>query len=235
MQAKCFNIEHIPAILWGDSSRNVFISVHGKHSRKEESEQFAKKAALKGYQILSFDLPEHGDRTQEAYPCVPANIVRDLNIVANYVRQNWSQFSLYAVSMGAYFSLLAYRDLPMKQSLFLSPILDMKRLIQNMMQWSGVTEEQLEREKIIPTQIGETLDWDYFSYVVKHPIAQWNSPTDILYGSEDNLTERAVLDSFAEHFSCGVTVLEGGAHWFHTEPQLACLEQWLEEHIVPNL
>ena len=75
----------------------------------------------------------------------------------DYVRQNWTSVSLFATSLGAYFSLLAYRDIRFGQCLFASPILDMQRLIENMMRWFDVTLAQLEVQREIPTPIGETL------------------------------------------------------------------------------
>ncbi len=70
-----------------------------------------------------------------------------------------SSISLYACSLGAYFSLVAWRDVIFRKCLFLSPVLDMERLIRNMMRWTGVTEERLREEKEIPTSFGETLSW----------------------------------------------------------------------------
>jgi alpha-beta hydrolase superfamily lysophospholipase len=231
IRSKKFIIEGIPAILWGEEADRVYIAVHGKMSRKEEAEGFAKKAAGKGYQVLSFDLPEHGDRKGESYPCNVRNGVHDLDIVGKYAEQHWKDISLFAVSLGAYFSLLAYRELPLGNCLFLSPILDMERLIQNMMGWFDVTEETLEEKEEIPTPMGETLSWDYYRYVKEHPVASWDKPTAILYGSRDNLTEREVVDRFTESFGCELTVLEGSEHYFHTKQQVDFLDRWLEEHI----
>ncbi len=61
--------------------------------------------------------------------------------------------------MGAYFSLLAYNHFPLRQCLFLSPVLDMDRIIKNMMTWFSVSDERLKVEKEISTPIGQTLDW----------------------------------------------------------------------------
>lgn len=228
---KKFNIGNIPAILWGEKSDQVYIAVHGKMSCKEEAEGFAKKAVPRGYQVLSFDLPEHGDRKEENYPCNVRNGVRDLEVIGQYVRQNWREIGLFASSLGAYFSLLAYRDLPLFKCLFLSPVLDMERLIQNMMLWFNVKEEELRERKEIPTPMGETLSWDYYSYVKEHPVVQWDKPTAILYGSEDNLTEREVVENFTKSFGCELTVLQGSEHYFHTQEQVEFSERWVERHI----
>lgn len=69
-----------------------------------------------------------------------------------------------ANSIGAYFSMLSFADDKLKNVLFVSPILDMVKLIENMMKWAGVTASDLEKEKPIPTSFGETLDLEYYNY-----------------------------------------------------------------------
>ncbi len=165
MEKKLITITGIPAIIWGPQTERVYIAVHGKHGNKEEAESLAEKATAKGFQVLSFDLPEHGERAQENYPCVVWNCIRDLHEIGKYATERWESVSLFANSMGAYFSMLAYKDMSLEKSLFLSPILDMERLIRNMMTWSGVTEAGLREKKEIPTSFGETLNWDYYAYI----------------------------------------------------------------------
>jgi uncharacterized protein len=221
----------IPAILWGEPSDKVYLFVHGKKSRKEEAEDFASLAVRKGYQVFSFDLPEHGDRLNSNYPCTVQNGVHDLGLVEDYAKNNWKHISLFACSLGAYFSLIAYQEIRFSKCLFLSPILDMERLIQNMMKWSNVSEELLEEKQKISTRMGETLSWSYYTFVREHPIIQWKNPTYILYGSKDNLTERHVVDSFVTKFHCDLEVLENGEHYFHSAQQIEVLDRWLDHHI----
>jgi pimeloyl-ACP methyl ester carboxylesterase len=107
----------------------------------------------------------------------------------------------------------------------------MERLIKNMMNLSGVSEQELKGNHEIATSMGETLYWDYYCYVKDNPICTWNVPTSILYGSEDTMTEFGVVEGFTERFNCDLTVLVGSEHWFHTEQQLAFLSAWIEGHI----
>lgn len=226
-------IEHIPAILWGEPSDKLFIAVHGNMSSKDDEAIviFAEAAVDKGYQVLSFDLPEHGERKGEDYACKVQNCVSDLTVIMGYAQTISSNINVFACSMGSYFSLLAYRDLPLKQCLFLSPVLNMERIINNMMTWFNVSEGRLEIEKEIETPIGQTLYWDYYCYVKSHPIDNWNIPTAILYGSDDNLTEFDVVSEFVKRYHCKLQVLEHGEHYFHTDEQLNCFRQWLRKNI----
>ncbi|MCH5138737.1 alpha/beta fold hydrolase [Clostridiaceae bacterium UIB06] len=226
-------IENIPAILWGDKSDKLFVVVHGNMSNKADDfiVVFTEEATARGYQVLSFDLPEHGERKDENYPCKVQNCVKDLNTIMVYAKSLSNNVSVLACSMGAYFTLLAYSNEKLQQCLFLSPVVNMERIINNMMTWFNVSESRLETEKEIPTPIGQTLYWDYYCYVKEHPIVIWNKPTSILYGSEDNICEFDVVSDFAKGFNCDLEVMEKGEHYFHTEDQLGFFSQWLKKYI----
>jgi hypothetical protein len=224
-------IESIPSIIWGKPSNNVYIFVHGNNSQKEEAESFADIAIKKGYQVISFDLPEHGERRDNTYKCTVQNGVYDLKIIGKFARDHWKKISLYACSIGSYFSMLAYKDLPLSNCLFLSPILDMEIFIKNIMKWSKVDEDMLKERQEIPTSFGETLSWEYYSYVKAHPVRKWTTPTYILYGTNDKLTERDTVDKFINRFKCSLEVFPGGDHYFHSKEQLEILMKWIERNI----
>lgn len=219
----------IPAILWGEDSNRVYVHVHGKMSRKEFAESFAAIAETKGYQTLSFDLPEHGERT-DSKRCDVWDGVSDLRTISDYAFANWERVSLYACSIGAYFSLNAYNTMPFEKALFQSPIVDMERLVKNMMLWSGVTEAELESKKEIPSPV-DTLRWDYYQYIISHPITQWNIPTAILYGGKDNLQPEESVRAFAEKFGCSLTVSENSEHPFMAQSDALIVENWLCRNI----
>lgn len=225
---------NIPSILWGESSSKLLIAVHGNFSNKEDTviSIMAKKAVQKGYQILSFDLPKHGERIEIDYDLNPQNCVSDLEAIYKYARTQATDISLFACSLGTYFSLLAYHNVELKQSLFLSPIVNMERLIQNMMAGFQVSEERLKEEKLIKLPIGETLDWNYYTYVKENPITfNWRPSTEILYGAKDQISERQEIDSFATRYKANVKILDDGEHFFHTESQLNVFDTWIDEFL----
>lgn len=199
-----FKINNIPSVLWGQKSNKIFIAVHGNMSNKEDTviEILAEEALKKGYQVLSFDLPEHGERKNENIPCKVQVCVNDLKAVMDYVKERYQEINLFACSMGAYFSLLTYKDIAINKALFLSPVVNMQRLIENMMKWFSVTEERLQNEMTIETPVGQKLYWDYYCYVKEHPINKWNISTSILRGTNDDVSELEIVKSFAEKYSC---------------------------------
>ena len=233
MTKNTIKINNIPALLWGEKSNKLFIAVHGNLSHKEDTviELLANEAIKKGYQVLSFDLPEHGDRKGEETPCKVQHCVHDLIEIGKYAQEHWDQVSLFACSMGTYFSLLTYRDIGLKTALFLSPVVDMERIIRNMMMWFQVSPERLEKEGTIDTPVGQKLYWDYFCYVLEHPVDKWDVDTRILYGAQDNLVEFDTISNFIEKFPCTLEIMDEGEHYFHTDDQINVFTQWLEKNI----
>lgn len=223
-------IEHIPAIIWGEKSDKVTLFVHGKMSNKESAEQIAKILECRGCQTISFDLPEHGERIHKKDKCDIWTGIRDLTAIGNYTFSTWKTVSLYACSLGAFFSLHAYHNRKFKNCLFQSPIVDMNYLIQQMFLWFSVSEEELKEKKQIQTSI-DTLSWEYYRYVQNHPITIWNAPTKILYAEKDTLQNRIVIDNFAEKFHCQLTVAKESDHAFLSKDDVQIVEKWITENI----
>lgn len=233
MEKQHLMIDGIPALLWGPRRDQVFIAVHGDQSNKADDVMaiFAEEAMGKAYQTLSFDLPEHGERKHEPRPCHVKNCVEDLERVLRYACKISEHVSLFGCSVGAYYSMLAYRESPIRQALFLSPVVDMKRMVHNMMRWFELSEERLKREQKISTP-AKTLCWDDYQYVLAHPVQWDHERTSLLYGEDDDLCERDTVDSFVACAHADVTVLHGGEHYFHTDAQLAFLRRWLQNTIM---
>jgi hypothetical protein len=224
---KDFFIEHIPAALYGADSDRVFLFIHGKNGFKEEAARFAQTASLAGWQTLSIDLPEHGKRKAGSIKLLPWNVVPELQTVMAYAKKRWHCIGIRANSIGAWFAMLSFADEPIEKCLFVSPVLDMEKLIRSMMQRASITEEQLKQEGQISAG-AETLSWEYFIYAKNHAITRWSTPTSILYAGRDDLTPRCTVDAFTIRHHAALTVMEDGEHWFHTPQQLAFLKQWTE-------
>lgn len=223
-------IQGIPAIIWGEPSEKAYLFVHGKLSSKDAAAAFAQIAQEKGYQTLSFDLPQHGGRAGEFERCDIWNGTRDLKRMCDAAFARWQKVSLFGCSLGAYFSLHVCGNYPIRNCLFQSPIVDMEYLIRQMMVWFGVTEERLEREREVDTPI-DVLSWDYFQYVLDHPITRWDIPTAILYGGRDNLQSRQVMQTFANRFHCRLTVSECSEHLFMQPSDAPIVEDWMVRSI----
>ena len=74
---------------------------------------------------------------------------------------------------------------------------------------------------------GEDLSWDYLQYIRNNKLS-WKVPTEILYGSTDNLQSIDTINDFVKENGAGLTVMDGGEHWFHTEEQMRLLDKWMQ-------
>lgn len=224
---QAINIEQIPAIIWGIPSSKVFLYIHGQGGEKEEAAMVANIMCPHGFQILSIDLPGHGERKGGKMTFDPWNVVPELHSAMDFAKEQWESISLCANSIGAWFSMQSLAGESLWNCIFVSPVVDMARLIEKMMGWANVTEEQLQNEKVIATSFGQTLSWDYWRYAVEHPITDWRVPTKILYGAKDEMIDFDTIKQFADQFHCDLTVVQNGGHWLHTKQELSVLEKWI--------
>ena len=234
MKTKKIKINNIPSIIWGEDSEKVFIAIHGNMSSKEDEiiKILADNIVSKNYSLISFDLPEHGDRKEDKeYLCKVQNCVKDLKTIMDYAKENYNQINIFACSMGVYFSLLAYQNEKIDLCLFLSPVVNMKYIIDNMMSLCSVTEKELEEQKEIKTDFGQTLYWDYYLYVKNNQIEIWNKKTFILYGSKDNMQSEKLIKEFSIKNNINLDILENGEHFFHTKEELKYYNDWINNII----
>lgn len=227
MEKQLLKIENIPTIVWGKPSKKVFIYVHGKCQSKDYAKSFAFIAEQKGYQTLSFDLPEHGDRKIETAPCDIWHGIEDLQKIYSYAIDNWEKIALFGCSIGAYFALHAYKNIAFEKCIFHSPIIDMEYLINKMFVWFNINEQQLREQRNISTPI-ETLSWDYYRYVKENPIEQWKTPTQILFGSKDSMQTERIMKNFIEKYGGYLTVSQNSEHAFLADKDKNIVNEWVQ-------
>ena len=150
----------------------------------------------------------------------------EIRAATEKIKTEYETVTLIANSIGAYFCLHAAIDALIEKAYFISPVVDMERLISDLSARAGVTEADLREKGEIRTASGETLSWDYLSYVRTHPI-RWDAPTAVLYGGKDSLVPYETVAAFAKKHAAAVTVMETGAHWFHTPEQMRFLDDWI--------
>ena len=192
------------------------VYVHGRGGSADEAERY--KPLFPGCEVDGFDY--RSQTPWEARDEFPRFFDR--------LRADCESLILIANSVGAFLSMSALSSRQVDRALFISPIVDMEKLIADMMAWADVTEDDLRARKVIPTDFGEKLSWDYLCDVRIHPI-RWTVPTRILYGDRDNLTSPETMSAFAARIGAPLTVMPGGEHWFHTPEQLRFLDAWIRE------
>ena len=194
--------------------RRIIIYIHGKGGNAEEANHY--RSLFAGSDVIGFDYTSQN----------PWDAQSEFSKFFDSYSKGYDEVILIANSIGAFFAMSTLAEKNISKALFISPIVNMEKLITDMMMWSNVTEDELESKKEIPTEFGETLFWEYLCYVRKHPI-EWNILTCILYGGKDHLTSRETISEFAEKQDADLTVMEDGEHWFHTNAQMQFLNDWI--------
>lgn len=196
----------------------AIIYIHGKGGNAEEAEHY--KPICMGYDVIGLDYQFFTPWDTKG------------EILAEYerLRATYDSITIIANSIGAFFTMNALAGKQIERAFFISPIVNMEKLIVDMMQWANVTEAELRDQQEIATTFGETLSWKYLCYVRENLIV-WHIPTDILYAGRDNFTSYETVSEFAKQTNSSLTVMAEGEHWFHTEQQLAFLDHWLNSRI----
>ena len=191
----------------------TFLYIHGRGGNAHEAEHF-----------------------REFFPCCDVvgvdyrgNTPWDVKHELLQAYSEYDAVGIIANSIGAYFAMNAFQGVKVERAFFISPIVDMEKLIADMMRYSGVTENELAERKEIALPSGEILSWEYLCYVRDNQLT-WNVPTHILYGENDSLTPYEVISSFAGKHNATLTVMQDGEHWFHTDEQMRFLDSWLKQY-----
>ena len=114
--------------------------------------------------------------------------------------------------------------------MFVSPIVDMERLICDRICAAGITEKILRERGMYPAREGDMLSWDYLCWVRAHPAKDWYCPQYILYGENDSMTDLATIRTYTAQSGAELIIVPQGEHWFHTPEQLAVMADWERKH-----
>lgn len=194
--------------------KKLIIYIHGKGGNAEESKHFDK--LFPDGDVIGFDYKS----------ATPWDAQNEFSKFFDSVSKEYDDVEIIANSIGAFLAMNSLSNKRIAKAYFISPVVDMEKLIAKMMMWANVTEQELELKKEIPTAMGETLSWKYLCFVKAHPVV-WNIPTHILYGEHDNLTSIDTISEFSAKINATLTILKGGEHWFHTAEQMLFLDNWI--------
>lgn len=194
--------------------KKCLVYIHGKGGSVDEAEHY--KPLFAGYEVIGFDYQAQ----------MPWEAKSEFATFFSNLSAEYEEIVLMANSIGAFFAMHSLQNIPITEAYFISPIADMENLIKNMMLRANVTEVELQQKETVSTEFGETLSWEYLSWVRTHPI-EWNKPTHVLYGSNDNLQSLKDIKNFAAKIGADITVMPSGEHWFHTKEQMHFLDGWI--------
>lgn len=195
--------------------KKALIYIHGKGGSASESGHYAH--LLGDYEATGLEYSSM--LPWEAAEKIHASVCR--------IKEEHESVLLVANSIGAFLAMNSEIEKYVERAFFISPVVDMEKLITDMMAYSAVSESQLQEKCIIRTSLGEELSWDYLMWVRNHPV-KWSVPTMIVYGNKDSITSPETIRTFALKHGASLEILEGGEHWFHTPEQMKFLDSRLK-------
>ena len=145
------------------------IYIHGKGGNVGEADHY--KALFPEYDVIGFDYKSETpwDAKEEFIP-----------FYTSFCKEH-DMVSMIANSIGAFFSLYAFGDRKIEKAYFISPVVNMEKLILDMMQRANIAEENLKEQGHIETAFGETLSWEYLSWVSFAKVTEYtiSSPDEL--------------------------------------------------------
>lgn len=207
-----------------NKKEKVILYIHGKGGSAKEADHYID--VFPGIDVIGYDYQSE----------TPWDAKIEFENKINEISQEYVHILVVANSIGAYFLMNADIQKSIEKAYFISPIVNMERLILDMMTWANVSESKLQEKKEIVTAFGEVLSWEYLTYVRNNPI-QWSVPTHILYGEKDTLTSTETLNQFVSQSNSDITIMPQGEHWFHTSEQMEFLDRWIcvKENLVDKV
>ena len=111
--------------------KDLIVYVHGKGGSAGEAAYY--KTLFPNREVIGFDY-----RSQ-----TPWEAKKEFLAFFSEQRSRCEHLTLVANSIGAFFGISSLDETLVDRAYLISPIVDMEKLICNMMQWSGVTEQEL--------------------------------------------------------------------------------------------
>ena len=125
--------------------KDAVLYIHGKNGSAAESAHY--EPLFPEHEVIGLDY--------QAY--TPWDTGTEIRQAVEKQKMPGRRITLIANSIGAFFAMNAGLDRLIERAFFISPIVDMERLITDMMAWSGVSEEELKSRGVFPSAFGEDL------------------------------------------------------------------------------
>ena len=111
------------------------IYIHGKGGNAEEAIHY--KPLFSNCDVIGLDYTAQ----------FPWEAKEEFPLLFNSIYRNYKTVEVIANSIGAYFAINALSNQQIEKAYFISPVVDMERLIADMMIWANVTENELKEKK----------------------------------------------------------------------------------------
>ena len=213
-------VEHIDKLIDRERKRPkhdaVVIYIHGLYGNYQEAEFYK---FLKDYDVKGLDY-------EDGNPWEVGPIIKDK---FKKMIKPYKEVVVIANSIGAFYTYEYLYEFNIKHVFFISPIANMFQILFGYIMSGKVSEEELEKQKYITLEDGTTLSDDFYKLYAKKPYqGDWKVPTDILYGSRDDLVFiESIVTFLEEHPLSKLTIRKDSEHYIHSEEEKNFIKDWI--------
>ncbi|MCR5349246.1 MAG: helix-turn-helix domain-containing protein [Bacilli bacterium] len=202
--------------------KKVAIYIHGMHGSAKEADDYSYLS--EEYDVLGLDYQDGN----------PWELEQTIRSEFEKLTKNYKEVMVIANSIGAFYAYEYLSECPFKHAFFISPIASMHQIIFNIMMREGIGVKDLEEKRFISCKDGTMLSFDFYRHVSNDKDA-WEVPTDVLYGSGDELVYiENIADFLADHPKAKLTVKHGAGHYFHTPKEREFIKEWILASLGPR-
>ena len=202
--------------------KKVAVYIHGLHGSAKEADDFG--CLKEEYDVVGLDYQDGN----------PWELMEAIQTEFEKLTRNYEEVVVIANSIGAFYAYEYLSGYDVKHAFFVSPIASMSQIIFNIMMRERIHHKDLEEKKLITCQDGTVLSFDFYQHVSNDKDA-WDVPTDILYGSRDELVYIENIANFLEaHPKAKLTIKQGAGHHFHTPEEKEFIKEWILASLHPR-
>lgn len=199
-----------------EKKKKIAVYIHGRSGSSTEAKdyEFLKK---EGYDVVGLDY-------KNGQPWEPKEVIQS---EFKRLTKGYDEVVVIANSIGAFYSYEYLSDFKIDKAFFISPIPSMFQMTINMMNMHGIKDKDLERERLITLDTGEILSYDFYQHVANDE-DHWEVPTEILYGSFDEMVYIGTMSEFLEnHPKARLTVLKDAMHHMASDEEKEFINNWI--------
>ena len=220
-------IEKINKLIEDEQNRpkhnKIVIYIHGLKGSYKEADDYS---FLTDYDIKGLDY-------EDGNPWEVGPIIKEK---FEELIKPYEEVIVIANSIGAFYTYEYLYDYNIRHAFFISPIASMFKIVFDYIITGQVSKQELKEKRLVTAEDGTVVSYDFYEKYSKGDYhGNWNVPTDILYGSNDELV---YIENIAAYLASRplsrLTIKQGAEHWFHTDEEKSFIKDWILRSLDNN-
>lgn len=196
---------------------SCIVYIHGQFGNKKEADFYS--FYTNKHDVIGLDY-------QDGNPWeVKDKIIKEFEDIAS----RYKKVYVIANSIGAFYTYMYLSSFKIDMAFFISPLVNMKKVIEKLMKKNAISFDLLKEEKYITLKDGTKLSYDFYQSLSDKD--NWNVKTHILYGEKDKIVDHESIFNFVSNHDASLSIMKNGEHYFHTPGQLKYIRKWINQYL----